>query len=158
GLWSKRCQEFCVDLAFARLAVLDLSLNGHQPMGSADGSVQLVFNGEIYNFRALRDELARLGHVFRSTGDSEVRLRGYEQFGTGVVSRIHGMFAFAIWDGRCEQLFAAVDPVGIKPLFWSDADGHFAFASEIKGLLAQGTPRDIDHEAIYDYFRYLYVL
>ena len=157
GLWSERRPDVCVDLAFARLAVLDLSLNGHQPMGSADGLVQLVYNGEIYNYRSLRDELTGLGHVFRSTSDSEVLLRGYEQFGTDVLSRIHGMFAFAIWDGRIEQLFAAVDRIGVKPLFWSDTDGHFAFASEIKGLLTQGIPRDIDHEALYDYFRYLYV-
>jgi asparagine synthase (glutamine-hydrolysing) len=124
-------------LAHNRLSIIDLSPAGHQPMTNEDGTVLLVFNGETYNFQELRAELIRTGHRFVSRTDSEVLVHGYEEWGEGLVERLCGMFAFAIWDGRNHSLFLARDPMGIKPLYywWSPAGG-FVFASEIKAFLA----------------------
>ena len=105
-----------VGLGHRRLSIIDLS-TGHQPLGNADGSVQIVFNGEIYNFEALRAELSACGHVFRTRSDTEVVVHAYERWGTDCVSRLRGMFAFAIWDGRRGRLFLARDRFGKKPLF-----------------------------------------
>ncbi|MEK7276002.1 MAG: asparagine synthase (glutamine-hydrolyzing), partial [Chloroflexota bacterium] len=145
-------------LGFRRLAIIDLSPTGHQPMTNEDGRLWIVFNGEIYNYPDLRKELARAGHEFRSTSDTEVVIHGYEEWGAGVLSRLRGMFAFALWDERNHALFAARDRLGIKPLHYYWDGERFAFASEIKALLT--LPRlktDLDHSAIWDYFTYLYV-
>lgn len=125
-----------VGLLHRRLSIIDLSPLGHQPMPNEDGSVVLCFNGEIYNFAELRPELVAKGHVFRSRTDSEVLLHGWEEWGEGVLERVRGMFAFAIWDGRKRALTLARDPMGIKPLFllWSGG-GRLAFASELKAFL-----------------------
>jgi len=144
-----------VDFAFRRLAILDPSPAGRQPMGSEDGSVQLVLNGEIYGFRALRDEL---GGSFRSSSDTEVALRAYQRWGDAFLHRLRGMFALALWDGRRERLLLARDRLGIKPLYFWEQPGGIAFASEIKGLLALGAPRAMDPDALLCYLRYLYVL
>ena len=126
-----------VALAHNRLSIIDLSPAGRQPMFNEDGKVVLVFNGEIYNFQELREALVRAGHIFTSRTDSEVLVHGYEEWGEDIVTRLCGMFAFAIWDGRKRELFLARDAMGIKPLyFWRSSSGGFYFASEIKAFLA----------------------
>jgi asparagine synthase (glutamine-hydrolysing) len=134
-----------------------------QPLGNEDGSVQVVFNGEIYNFGELRAELQAIGHVFRSHGDTEVLVHGYEEWGDEVVNRIDGMFAFALWDARNRRLLAARDRMGKKPLYFASiaragAPPLFAFASELKALLrVPGFDRGIDHEALCRYLVHEYV-
>ena len=123
-------------LGHRRLKILDLSEAAHQPMLSSDGSVAVVFNGEIYNFVELRAVLEVRGHRFRSTGDTEVLLAAYLEWGANCVSRLDGMFAFAIWDGRISRLLLARDRVGKKPLYYADVGDVLAFGSEIKALLA----------------------
>jgi asparagine synthase (glutamine-hydrolysing) len=123
-------------LGHRRLRVIDLTEAAHQPMVSDDGRLALTYNGEIYNFRELRRELEGRGHRFRSSGDTEVILRGYEQWGDDVIRRIDGMFALGIWDGRAGRLLLARDRTGKKPLYYTVQDGRLAFGSEIKSLLA----------------------
>jgi len=130
-----------VALGFRRLSILDLSPAGHQPMRAADGQVNLVFNGEIYNYVELREQLIALGHVFRSSGDSEVLLHAYLQWGCDCVTRFNGMWAFVIDDRRSGTLFGSRDRFGIKPLFRCTTPSAVAFASEIKALLAGGLVR-----------------
>lgn len=154
GLWG---DGTCV-LGHRRLAIIDLSEAGRQPMGSEDSSKQLVFNGEIYNYRELRRELESKGHLFRTRTDSEVLLRSYEEWGVGCLTRLRGMFAFGIWDRRSRELFLARDRTGKKPLFYS-GDGHgFRFASELQGLFAGGGIRkSLNRGAIDQYLGYGYV-
>jgi asparagine synthase (glutamine-hydrolysing) len=124
-------------LGHLRLSIIDLSSAGRQPMFNEDGQVVLVYNGEIYNFQELREQLVSAGHRFTSRTDSEVIVHGYEEWGEGVVERLCGMFAFAIWDRRDRSLFLARDPMGMKPLYhWTAPGGAFYFASEIKAFLA----------------------
>ena len=152
-----------VALGHRRLAVIDLSEAAAQPMGNEDGTVQVVFNGEIYNFADLRSDLRARGHVFRSHGDTEVLVHGYEEWGDEVVSRIDGMFAFAVWDARHRRVLAARDRMGKKPLYFATilragAPPLFAFASELKALLpVPGFDRRIDHEALCRYLVHEYV-
>jgi asparagine synthase (glutamine-hydrolysing) len=127
-----------VCLAFRRLAILDLSPAGHQPMASPDGRFAMVFNGEIYNYVELRDELRALGHHFRSSGDSEVLLRAYMQWGADALPRLRGMFALAIHDRTDGSLLLARDRFGIKPLYLCEAGRHLLFASELKAIRASG--------------------
>lgn len=127
-----------VALGFRRLSILDLSPAGHQPMQGADGQVSIVFNGEIYNYVELREQLAALGHVFRSSGDTEVLLRAYLQWGRDCLTRLNGMWAFVIDDRRSGTLFGSRDRFGIKPLFRCTTPSAVVFASEIKALLAGG--------------------
>ena len=119
-----------------RLSIIDLSDRSHQPM--VDGELSLVFNGAIYNYRELRAELMAQGHRFVTDGDTEVILKAYRAWGTDCPSRLHGMFAFAIWDGRRRQLFAARDRFGIKPFYYSADTDRFRFASNTQALLAGG--------------------
>ena len=159
GFW----QAPGVALGHRRLAVIDLSAAAAQPLGNEDGSVQVVFNGEIYNFRELRAELQGRGHVFRSAGDTEVLVHGYEEWGDGMVERMDGMFAFAVWDVRKRRLLAARDRMGKKPLYFASIarDGVpplFVFASELKALLdVPGFDRTIDPEALCRYLVHEYV-
>jgi asparagine synthase (glutamine-hydrolysing) len=146
-----------VDLGFVRLAIIDLSPAGHQPMCNEDGTVWLVFNGEVYNFPELRRELEGLGHRFRSHTDSETILHAYEQYGDGFVHRLRGMFALAIWDARQSRLLLVRDRLGIKPLYYSTAGGSLSFCSEMKGLLALGAERTLDEVALASYLHLLYV-
>jgi asparagine synthase (glutamine-hydrolysing) len=127
-----------VGLGHRRLAIIDLSDAGAQPMVSADGTLVVTFNGEIYNHRELRSCLEAKGHVFRSRSDTEVLLHLYAQKGEAMVRDLRGMFAFAIWDGERGTLFLARDPYGIKPLYYSDDGWTFRFASQVKALLAGG--------------------
>lgn len=146
-----------VGLAHRRLSIIDLA-TGQQPMGNEDGSVQIVFNGEIYNFPGLRAELIARGHGFRTRSDTETIVHAYEEWGPECVRRFRGMFAFALWDARRERLLLARDRYGKKPLFVHEAQGLLLFASEIKAILTfPGVPRRIDHGALWDYFAYRYV-
>ena len=131
-----------VSLGMARLAVLDTSTAGHQPMATPDGAVHIVYNGEVYNFAEERAALTASGVCFRSSSDTEVVLRLYERYGDDFVVRLRGMFALAIWDARHgpgrERLLLARDHLGIKPLLYAEVGGRIVFASEIKALLASG--------------------
>lgn len=145
-------------LGHRRLSIIDLSAAGRQPMTNEDGTLQLVFNGEIYNFAELRRELERAGHRMRSSTDSEVILHGYEEWGTDVVRRLRGMFAFALWDGPRRRLLLARDRLGIKPLFYRHDGDDLTFASELKGVVADpAVPRRLDESALWDFFTYRYV-
>ena len=123
--------------------------NGHQPFVNEDGSVVLVFNGEIYNYRSRRAELDGRGHRFATGSDAEVIVHVYEEEGEAAVGRLEGMFAWALWDGRRKRLLLARDPMGMKPLFYLRHDGRFAFASEVKALLClPGLERRVDLTAL----------
>jgi len=144
-----------VALGHRRLAILDLSPAGAQPMQTGDGRYILTYNGEIYNFRELRIELEAAGHAFRSTSDSEVLLKAYVQWGEACVERFNGMFAFAIWDKRKQSLFLARDRYGIKPLYYAFFGNTFLFGSEQKAILAHPVAqRDLDYEALLEYFTF----
>ena len=119
-----------------RLSILDLTPAASQPMVSDDGLSLLCFNGEIYNFLELRDELRALGISFRGTGDTEVLLKAYEQWGSNAFNRLNGMWAFVLWDGRRRTLVASRDRFGVKPLYWTTVEGVTILGSEIKALLA----------------------
>ncbi len=123
-------------LGHRRLAIIDLSERGAQPMTNAAGKIAITFNGEIYNYRALRHELEAKGHTFRSESDTEVLIEAYWAYGPAFVSRLRGMFAFALWDAGREQLLLARDPYGIKPLYYADRARQFLFASSVKALTA----------------------
>ena len=125
-----------VGLAHRRLSIIDLSAAGHQPMSDADGALHIVFNGEIYNFADLGDELAAKGYTFRSHSDTEVILAAYREWDTECLARLSGMFAFALYDARQQAVFLARDRAGEKPLFYHCDRGTLRFASELKGLLA----------------------
>ena len=136
GLWLSSDRK--VGLAHRRLSIIDLSEAGAQPMATADGALRVVFNGEIYNFRELRRELEGQGHRFRSSSDTEVLLHLYRQHGQGMVSRLRGMYAFALWDEAGKSCLLARDPFGIKPLYYADDGATLRFASQVKALLAGG--------------------
>jgi asparagine synthase (glutamine-hydrolysing) len=127
-----------VGLAHRRLAIIDPGDGGAQPMASADGALHITFNGEIYNFRELKQSLVDRGHLFRSTSDTEVLLHLYAERGAGMVETLCGMYAFAIWDERRQELFLARDPFGIKPLYYADDGRTFRFASQVKALVRGG--------------------
>ena len=139
-------------LGHRRLAIIDLSDAGRQPMSNADGSLWLTYNGEIYNYKTLRRELESLGYAFRTQSDSEVILHGYAAWGTDCAKRFNGMFAYAIWDVAQQTLVAARDHFGIKPIFYAHIDGRLLCASEIGALLIDPSiPRDLSHEALHHY-------
>ena len=145
-------------LGHRRLAIIDKT-GGSQPMANEDESCWLVFNGEIYNHVQLRRELIARGHVFRSLSDTEVIVHGYEEFGTGVVERLEGMFAFAIYDARSHTLFAARDRIGKKPLFYAVLDNTLHFASEIKAFFASPVWNDeTDPSSIEEYLALGYIM
>jgi len=145
-------------LAHRRLSIIDLS-TGQQPLYNEDGTVAVVFNGEIYNFQELVKELAACGHTFRTRSDTEVIVHGWEQWGASCVKRFRGMFAFGLWDRNRETLFLARDRLGVKPLYYAQLpDGIWIFGSELKSLLVHpGLPRVIDPLAVEEYFAYGYV-
>jgi asparagine synthase (glutamine-hydrolysing) len=147
-----------VGLGHRRLSIIDLE-GSPQPMHSADGRAVIVFNGEIYNFRELRGELEGLGATFRTQGDTEVILAAWQQWGVDCLPRLHGMFAFALYDREKRTLFLARDRLGVKPLFMVRlSDGSLAFASELKGLLAHPLlRREVDPLAVEDYLTWGYV-
>lgn len=151
GVWT----EGGVGLGHRRLAIIDLSPKGRQPMATADGRYVLTYNGEIYNFQEIRRDLESLGWSFASRTDTEALLNGFAQWGPGVVSRLNGMFAFAVWDRRERRLFLARDRYGVKPLYYGVFNGRFLFASEAKAILrAPDVPRRIDEAGLFEYFTF----
>src|SRR5262249_42327528 len=125
-----------VSLGHCRLAIIDLSDAGRQPMSDPEGRYWITFNGEIYNYLELAEELRARGYQFRGQSDTEVLLAAYRQWGDSCLDRLRGMFAFAIWDNSERCLFAARDRLGIKPFhYWTNGNGQLAFASELKALL-----------------------
>jgi len=155
GAWLSR--DHRVGLGFRRLAIVDLSPSALQPMTNEDGTIWVVFNGEIYNHAALRKELQERGHRFRTDhSDTETIVHGYEEWGAGVVDRLHGMFAIGIWDSNKKELFIARDRIGIKPLYFTWTSSGFLFASEIKALLAHpAVSADMEPMAVYHYLSFL---
>ena len=146
-----------VGLGFRRLAVIDIA-GSRQPLLSADGAIAVVFNGEIYNFRALRRELQAAGHVFRTQGDGEVLVHGWRAWGPRLLERLAGMFAFALWDRERRELFLARDHLGVKPLYYTWNDGALAFGSELKALRPfPGLVHEIDLDAIGLYLECQYI-
>lgn len=145
-----------VSLGHNRLAIIDTSDAAAQPMKSCDGNFTIVFNGEIYNFKELKRELADR-YSFRTWSDTEVILAAYREWGASCVGRMNGIFAFAIWDAREKSLFLARDPAGVKPLYYFWNGKTFIFSSEIKAILSHGIPRILDREAFNHYLRVLYV-
>jgi asparagine synthase (glutamine-hydrolysing) len=154
GTWHDDARQ--VALAHRRLSILDPSPAGHQPMEDARGRLRMVYNGEVYNFAALRTELEGLGETFRSHTDTEVILAGYARWGADVLPRLRGMFAFAVWDAERGELFLARDRFGIKPLYWARTPaGAFAFASELAALLAGGVvSRRVDPQSVWEFLSY----
>ena len=149
--------EGAIGLGHRRLSIIDLQ-GGAQPMCSEDGFAWITYNGEVYNFKELRSELAGLGYRFRTASDTEVVLAAYEAWGPECVNRLRGMFAFGIWDARRRRLFLARDRVGIKPVVYRVDERGLQFASEIKAILAdRSVPRELDREALQEYFTYHYV-
>jgi asparagine synthase (glutamine-hydrolysing) len=147
-----------VGLALRRLAIIDLSPGGHQPMSDSRGRRWIAFNGEIYNYRILRAELEQMGHRFKTASDTEVILEAYGQWGTDCLSRLNGMFAFAIYDSEKRSLFCARDRSGEKPFFYRHADGQLTLASELKALMSDPEfPRELDGEGFNFYLSYGYV-
>ncbi len=147
-----------VGLGFRRLAIIDLSTEANQPLPNEDGTVRVVFNGEIYNFMVLRKELIARGHHFRTNSDTETIVHLYEERGADFVEALDGMFAIALWDGRRQRLVLARDRVGKKPLFYYLDDRRLVFGSEIKAILAHpGVPVSIAETEIPSYFLYGYV-
>jgi asparagine synthase (glutamine-hydrolysing) len=146
-----------VTLCHTRLAIQDPTPGGAQPMATADGQVVIAFNGEIYNFRELAHGLQARGHRFRSHGDTEVLLAMYLEHGAAMLDQLNGIYAFAIWDARDATLFIARDGLGVKPLYISESDGSFAFASEIKALLTlPWITRTLDVQALAHYVQHLW--
>jgi asparagine synthase (glutamine-hydrolysing) len=143
-------------LGHTRLAIIDLS-TGHQPMLSEDGSLALIFNGEIYNYLELRKELIKLGYRFRTTSDTEVILAAYEEWDTECVKHLNGMWAFALWDGGKRRLFCSRDRAGEKPFYYAVTDDVFVFGSEIKALFSYGIPKRINIETLDAYLCFTYV-
>ena len=136
-----------VGLGHRRLAIVDVA-GGHQPMSSADGGAWLTFNGEIYNHLVLRRALEPLGHRYRTRCDTETILHAYDEYGEGVVDRLQGMFAFAIWDAKARRLMLARDRLGIKPLYYAQTDTELLFASEIKALINAGIRPELNESVI----------
>jgi asparagine synthase (glutamine-hydrolysing) len=143
-------------IGMRRLSIIDLS-TGKQPISNEDGTVWVVFNGEIYNYRELRERLIAQGHTFRTGSDTEVLVHLYEQEGEEGVKRLRGMFAYAIWDVRRQRLFLARDRFGKKPLYYAALPGGLYFASEMKSLVTAGVPRELDEEALRLYFHFTYI-
>ncbi len=145
-----------VALGHRRLAIIDISKVGRQPMCNEDNSIWLIFNGEIYNYKNLREQLIEKGHRFKSHTDSEVIIHGYEEWGIDCLYKFNGMFSFAIWDSTKKELFVARDRLGIKPLYYYYQNDKFIFASEIKAILKFVSPI-LNHEALTDFMMLQYV-
>jgi asparagine synthase (glutamine-hydrolysing) len=150
--------ESGVGMGHRRLSVIDLSEAGRQPMAGDDGRVQIVYNGEVYNFKEIRRTLEGAGHRFRTETDTEVILHAYLEWGIDCLTRFVGMFALAVWDKRVGTLFLARDRMGVKPLYYYHTGGTFLFASELKALMAfQGFPKEIGADALPLFLHYQYI-
>jgi asparagine synthase (glutamine-hydrolysing) len=156
GLWVSPGGE--LELGHRRLSIIDLSPAGRNPMAWGDGRLWITYNGEVYNFQDLRRELEGCGVRFRSKTDTEVVLAAYDRWGVECLQRLCGMFAFALWDAPRHRLFLARDRLGKKPLYYAEYAGRFAFASELKALVADPEfPREVDQAALSLYLQYGYV-
>ncbi|MCX8009813.1 MAG: asparagine synthase (glutamine-hydrolyzing), partial [Ignavibacteria bacterium] len=145
-----------VGLGFRRLSIIDLTPAGHQPMPNKDGSIWIVFNGEIYNHLEVRKELEKRGYKYKSRSDTETLIYAYEEYGYDFLHKIHGMFSLAIWDERKKILFAARDRIGKKPFYYTFQDGKFVFASEIKAILLHPQVRkELDETSLNHYLTFL---
>ena len=146
-----------VGLGIRRLSIIDVK-GGQQPIHNADRTAWIVFNGEIYNYQELRDQLEKLGHTFYTNSDTEVVVQAYDRYGFDCPKHLRGMFAFAIWDERTQELFLARDRVGKKPLLYSHLSGQLVFGSEFSALLQHpDISRDVDHDAIHQYLSFMCV-
>ncbi len=163
GIWINKNKR--VGLGHARLSIIDLSANAHQPMsneacpecGRRNSSVFITYNGEVYNFKEIRSVLENKGHIFRSNSDTEVVLHSYEEWGEKCIEKFSGMFAFAVWDEKRQRLFLARDRIGKKPLFYYWDGKLFAFASELQALMALDIKREVDLSSIHRYLAYQYI-
>lgn len=148
-----------VSLAHRRLSIIDLSKNGRNPMHNEDSSIEIVFNGEIYNFQSIKEELLKKRHKFYSNTDTEVIIHAYEEYGFECLKLFNGMFAFALWDANEQRLFIARDRLGIKPLYYAYIEGKFFFSSEIKSILQyDGYKKEIDRDSLYATFNLGYTV
>ncbi|MEP7217880.1 MAG: asparagine synthase (glutamine-hydrolyzing) [Bacteroidota bacterium] len=153
GVWWSADRS--VLLGHRRLSIIDLSAAGHQPMTNEDGTIWIIFNGEIYNFADLHSDLEDCGHTFRSRTDTEVIIHGYEEYGTDIIRRLRGMFAFALYDSRNGQLLIARDRLGVKPLYYAWSGDTLYFASEIKPILdLPGIEKKLDTDALREYMAF----
>ncbi|MGH3111025.1 MAG: asparagine synthetase B family protein, partial [Gaiellaceae bacterium] len=151
GYFVGEYEDVSVGLGFRRLSIIDLA-TGNQPIANEDGSVQLVFNGEIYNFRELRAQLEQRGHRFSTNADTEVIVHLYEEHGAGCTSHLNGMFAFALWDEARRELLLARDRFGKKPLYYAELGESLLFGSELKALLQHPLcPTEMDLESLSRY-------
>ena len=154
GMVIHRGEQSVMSLGHTRLSIIDLSPAGHQPMRSHGQRFWVTYNGEIYNFKTIRDELSGDGDTWNSDSDTEVLLSAYERWGADCLPRLRGMFAFGLWDNQAEQLILARDPFGIKPLYYYASPGLFVFASEVRALLAIGLiPRKLNLEGVASYLQ-----
>ena len=145
-----------IAMGFRRLSIMDLN-NGDQPMYNEDRSLVVTFNGEIYNYRPLREELEKKGHIFANNADTEVLLHAYEEYGTDMLNKLRGMFAFVIWDLKTETLFGARDFFGIKPFYYTVIDGDLIYGSEIKSILEHPAyHKEVNPEALENYLTFQY--
>src|SRR4051812_47640341 len=150
-------QGFPLSMGHRRLSIIDLSPAGHQPMANEDGTVWVIFNGEIYNFPEIRDQLLASGHKFRSKTDTEILVHGYEQWGLQMVPKLNGIFAFALWDSQRQVLHLARDRYGVKPLYYYRKGQRVLFSSEIKSILCDpSVPRRVDPQALLSYVKFRY--
>ncbi|MGA7160620.1 MAG: asparagine synthase (glutamine-hydrolyzing) [Bacteroidota bacterium] len=148
-------ENYNLGLGWRRLSIIDLSPSGHEPMSNGDGTVWLIFNGEIYNYIELREQLIAKGYVFRTKTDGEVIIHAYEEWGKDCLNRFNGMWAFALWDSRTKTLFCARDRFGVKPFYYFKNESGFVFASEIKALLLHpGIAHKANRQIIFDYLAY----
>src|SRR5438477_1904655 len=145
-----------VGIGMRRLSIIDLD-TGRQPISNEDGTVWVVFNGEVYNYKQLRAELIAKGHVFETNSDTETLVHLYEQEGTDGLKRLRGMFAYCIWDSRRQQMLLVRDRFGKKPLYYAETPDGFYFASELKCLRTAGVPLELDDEALRQYFQFNYI-
>lgn len=147
-----------MSLGHLRLSIIDLSKKGHQPMSNDDGNIHIVYNGEIYNFKEIRQELEKKGYCFNSNTDTEVILKSHMEWGDSCVERFNGMFAFAIWDASKNKLFLARDRMGIKPLYYFYDGKRFIFASEIKAILEHDIKREVDREGFSSFMNFRFTV
>ncbi len=140
-----------------RLSILDTSAKAHQPMTEKKGRYHIIFNGEIYNYRELKEELIKEGYTFETTGDTEVLLQAYDRYGSAFLNKLNGFFALAIYDAKEKQLLLARDRYGIKPLLYFSSEKTFLFASEMKALMSFDIPKELDHSSIYTYLQLNYI-
>ena len=146
-----------IGLGMRRLSIIDL-LSGKQPVHNETGSIQIVFNGEIYNYLQLKTQLESMGHKFYTQSDTEVIVHAYEEYGDSFINKLRGMFAFAIWDAPCQRMVIAIDRFGIKPLYFSEIGGNLIFGSELNCLQVSGkVARELDYEALGQYFTFGFI-